>query len=745
MTIKGTVKRIFSEKENGFKILSLNVDDVRCVPLDKRNPDYPNCITVVGVMKGVEQDYVVEVTGEWEHRPSGNYWPWHWKATDYSVCEFETPRLIRKFLSELPSVGTELAARIIRLYPNANVVVEKYPEKLTVIMGIDKSKAFQIQKEFLQLKERRSLGSFLQKYGLKSEDISKISSHYGNNALALLRKNPYLLCMDGFASFKLCDKIGKDLGIAADVYCRLSCAMKVVLKSMAAAKGYTYLTEELLIEDSNEFFRENAVMECTFSKELLAERLRNLIAQGEIVYEEGRFYHPDRYQNEKDIADILLRRAGRPSRYENVDESIIDGCLDLVQCEIGILLDSLQLEAVKSAIKNSTMVITGGPGSGKTTLLNTFIKTVEYMAQKIGMPKPSFSLAAPTGMASKRMAASTGKEARTIHKLFEIHYESLMNSTEIKQLETDIVILDEVSMLDIDVMAHIMRSLKDDTMLILVGDRDQIPSIGPGNVLSDIIESESIPVVRLVHSYRHGARKTILTNANKINNGDEDLVTNRSDFVLYTVPDKGSDKDCKRLRAVTERVFCEEFLSGGKDLFKIQVLSPLRSKTQASVDELNIVLQKIANPKISENEEIKFGRAIFRKGDKVMQSCNDYDKGVFNGDIGIIKLVSAEKKILQVDFQGNLVEYSGHEIEQLKHAFATTVHKAQGQEFPIVIMVMTGFHSMMLLRNLFYTGVTRAKQRLIVIGDEEAVKYAIRNTKGNKRLSALCGRLRKGT
>ena len=174
MTIKGTVKRIFTEKESGFKILSLNVDDVRCVPLDKRNPDYPNCITVVGVMKGVEQDYVVEVTGEWEHRPSGNYWPWHWKATDYSVCEFETPRLIRKFLSELPSVGTELAARIIRLYPNANVIVEKYPEKLTVIMGIDKSKAFQIQKEFLQLKERRSLDSFLQKQqNIQAESLQK--------------------------------------------------------------------------------------------------------------------------------------------------------------------------------------------------------------------------------------------------------------------------------------------------------------------------------------------------------------------------------------------------------------------------------------------------------------------------------------------------------------------------------------------------------------------------------------------
>ncbi len=744
MTIKGTVKRIFIEKDSGFKILALDVDDMRSVPHDKRNPEYPSSITVVGVMKGVERDYVIEVTGEWEHRKEGNYWPWQWKVSDYSVCEFETPRLIRKFLSELPSVGTELSGRIVRLYPNAKEIIEEHPEKLTAIIGIDKARAMQIRQEFLQLKEKRSLGAFLQKYGIKSEEISKISSHYGNNALQMIKKNPYLLCGDGFASFKLCDKIGSDLGVAPDAYCRLSCAMRVVLNVRAGAKGHTYLTEELLIEDSNEFFNENAVMECTFSKELLTARLHSLIKQGEIIYEEGRYYHPDRYRNEKDTADILLRRAGKPSRYVNVDDALLDACLEAVQEEIGIQLDAVQLEAVKTAISNSTMIITGGPGSGKTTLLNTFIRTVELLAKMLDIPKPSLSLAAPTGMASKRMAASTGREARTIHKLFEIHHEALVNREDIKLLETDIVILDEVSMLDIDVMAHILRSLKDDTMLILLGDRDQLPSIGPGNVLSDIIESESVPVVRLVHSYRHGSRKTILTNANKINNGDEDLVTNRADFVLYKVPDKGTDKDCKRLRAVTERVFCEEYLSGGKDLFKIQVLSPLRSKTQASVDELNIVLQKIANPEISEEEQIRFGRAIFRKGDKVMQSCNNYEKGVFNGDIGVIKIVSADKKMMLVDFQGNLVEYAGHEIDQLKHAFATTVHKAQGQEYPIVIMVITGFHSMMLLRNLFYTGVTRAKQRLIVVGDEEAIKYAIRNNKGNKRLSALCGRLRKG-
>lgn len=376
-------------------------------------------------------------------------------------------------------------------------------------------------------------------------------------------------------------------------------------------------------------------------------------------------------------------------------------------------------------------------------MLNAFIKTVELLAAKLDMPDPNISLAAPTGMASKRMTSSTGRTARTIHKLFEIHYESLLGNTETKQLESDIVVLDEVSMLDIDIMAHIMRCLKDGTMLVLVGDSDQIPSIGPGNVLTDIITSGSIPVVRLLYSYRHGARKTILTNAEKINTGDENLITNRSDFVVYRVPDKASDKECRRLCAATERVFCEEFLAIGKDLYKIQVISPLRSKTEASVDELNVALQRIANPEISENEQIRFGKVVFRKGDKVIQSSNNYEKGVFNGDVGIIKTVSAEKKLILVDFQGLLVEYSTNGIEQLRHAFATTVHKSQGSEYAIVIMVITGFHSMMLLRNLFYTGVTRAKQRLILIGDEEAIKYAIRNTKGNKRLSALCERLKK--
>lgn len=743
MNIKGTVTRIFAEKESGFKILVVSVRDMRCIPQDKRNPDFPGSVTLIGVMKGVQVDYVIEVSGEWENRKSGNYWPWQFKVSDYAVCEFETPGLLRKFLAELPCVGAELAGRILVMFPNADEVIEKTPQRLTAIKGITAEKAQTIHIAFTEQKEKKSLNNFLRKYGVRNDEISEIAANYGSNAVKIIKSNPYRLCDDKYLSFKICDRIGMDAQIAPDAECRLKTAMNYVLNVKAGSKGHTYLTEDMLVEETNLFLHDNAAIRLSFTKETLETRLHNLTAKGEIIFESGRYYCPERYENETDVANILRRRASRTSPYADVDDSLLESCLALAEQDIGYHLDEVQRAAVYSAIRNTTTVITGGPGSGKTTLLNTYIRTLERVATEMNQRKPVISLAAPTGMASKRMSASTGREARTIHKLFDIRYDASRNREEQKTLISDVVVLDEVSMLDIDIMACILRSLKDDTVLILVGDVDQIPSIGPGNVLADIIESGIIPVARLNHSYRHGSRKTILINSNKINCGDEDLVTNRSDFVMVQVTDKSTDKDCKRLRAVTERVYNEEFLAGGKDLNRVQVISPLRSKTEVSVDELNVVLQRIANPAISEAEQITHGKIIFRKGDKVMQVSNNYDKGVFNGDTGIISLVSVQKKRIQVDYQGVKVEYSESEFDQLKHAFAATVHKVQGSEFPVVIMVVTNFHSMMLLRNLFYTGVTRAKQRIILIGDSDAVRYAIRNTKGAKRLSALCIKLKK--
>lgn len=473
MNIKGTVTRIFAEKDSGFKILVLTVRDMRSIPSEKRNPDFPGSITLVGVMKSVQVDFVIEVSGEWENRPNGNYFPWQFKVTDYAVCEFETPSLLRKFLAELPCVGAELAGRILALFPNAQTVIEQAPQKLTAIKGVTPEKAQMIHDAFLEQKEKRSLNSFLHKYGVKTEEINEIAVTYGSNAIKLIKANPYRLCDDRFLSFKVCDRIGRDLGFAADAECRLKTAMNYVLNVRAGSKGHTYLTQDMLVEETNLFFHENAVIPCSFTKDTLENRLHNLTANREIIFEDGRYYCPERYENEEDVVNILLRRSKKKSHYAEVSDDLLQECLFQAEEAVGYRLDEIQRSAIFSAIRNTTTVITGGPGSGKTTLLNTYIRTLEYVAKQMGAHRPDIALAAPTGMASKRMASSTGREARTIHKLFDIRYDTSRDREEAKTVMSDVVVLDEVSMLDIDIMACILRSLNDDTVLLLVGDVDQ--------------------------------------------------------------------------------------------------------------------------------------------------------------------------------------------------------------------------------------------------------------------------------
>lgn len=741
MNLKGKVTRIFAAKDTGFKILVLEVTDMRTVPTAQQNPNFPDNVTLIGVMPDVECEYVVDVTGDWEYRSNGAYWPWQFKVSNFYICEFETPILVRKFLSGLSCVGPELAARIQSMFPNTQEVIERQPMRLTALKGVNEQKAKQIQAAFLEKKEKSSLKGFLYSFGFKSETIKSVSSCYGVNALKMIRSNPYRMFDDHLASFTQCDTIGASLGFAADDCNRLKSAMNYVLFEKAGAKGHVYLTETLLIEETNAFFKEYAVMVSSFSTEDLSNKLHNMVANNDLVYEDNRYYHPVRYRNENDVARILSRRVKTKGRFSEANPNLVLESIQKAEKDVGFTLDQVQREAVIMAVVQSTVVITGGPGAGKTTLLNTYIKTLEYVAKAMGKGTPSFALAAPTGMASKRMSASTGREAKTIHKLFDISFDINEERENSVRITSDVVILDEVSMLDIDMMAYILRTLPDSTALILIGDVDQIPSIGPGNVLANIIDSGILPVTRLKGSYRQGKRKTILNNAMKINSGNEDIQTNHSDFIFYKVRDKVSDRDCARLKAVVERVFCEEFIASGRNPYRVQVISPLRSKTLVSVDELNSLLQKIANPMISDEEQIEFDKVILRKGDKVMQVNNNYDKGVYNGDVGLISEVSVSKKKIRVDFQGLVVDYYENEFDQLKHAFATTVHKVQGSQYPVVIMVVTNFHSMMLLRNLLYTGVTRAQQRLIIVGDESAVKFAIRNSKNNARLSALAEKL----
>ncbi len=366
MNLKGKVSRIFMEKENGFKILVLLVENLRSIPPDKCNPSFPDSVTLVGVMKGVEVGYIVEASGEWENRPNGSYWPWQFKTQDVSVCEFETPILVWRFLAGLPCVGQDLATKIIRVFPNTCEVIEKSPRQLTMINGVTEQHALQISKAFKEEREKKSLSIFLKHYGLTNEEINKISAYYGTNALATVKSNPYCLCEDRFVSFLLSDRIGRDLGFAPDALCRLRCAMNHVLLIKAASKGHVYLTEDMLIEETNGFFRDNAAIEFSFSAEQLENKLHNLVANGELVCDNGRFYHPERYRNECDVAKILLRRIGHGSMMSGVPTELIMACMKLAEEDKGIILDDLQREAVMMAIVSSTVVITGGPGSGKS-------------------------------------------------------------------------------------------------------------------------------------------------------------------------------------------------------------------------------------------------------------------------------------------------------------------------------------------------------------------------------------------
>ena len=296
-------------------------------------------------------------------------------------------------------------------------------------------------------------------------------------------------------------------------------------------------------------------------------------------------------------------------------------------------------------------------------------------------------------------------------------------------------------MLDIDIAAMLLRAIPDKTQILLLGDTNQLPSIGPGEVLAHIINSEFFPIVELRKSFRHGSRRHIFENANRIINGDTKLDISHSDFQFFEVPDLPNDKDCCRLLEKLKKVFFEEYAASGRDAEKIQVLSPLRVKTSVSVDKLNPELQKMVNTALDAEDDIYYGSICFRRNDRVMQVSNNYDKNIFNGDMGVIKLVSAKSGKLLVDFDGTIVEYQQREFDQLKHCFAVTIHKSQGGEYPIVIIPITGYHSTMLMRNLLYTGVTRAKQKLILIGDKNALAYAIQNNQGTKRNSALLERL----
>lgn len=742
MKFKGTVSKIFCSKESGFKILVLEVGRSQSIPQEYVNPKFPASISVAGLMKDADEGYVIEVNGEWERRDNGNYWPWQLKVKGCTVCAFETPQLLTEIIAGIAGIGTAKAKQMVATYGIGIVaVLEDEPDRLRPWEAYN-GQMKKASEDFKLIRMSADMKAFLRDYGVSDAEIDQLQEALGLEAMKLIKSNPYMLCNARILSFKTCDKIAQGLGFSLTSHNRVEAVFNYALKDRAGAKGHVYLTVTQLLEECNAFMRDNAEIRGSFTSMVIAEHIKLLSAERKIVAENGRVYAYDRYKSECAVADILTRRSSMRSRYASIDKALLEECISEMQEELGFELDSLQKDAVIMAIRNQTSVLTGGPGCGKTSTLRTVIGVLEKMNRKLKKPALEIALAAPTGMAAKRIVESTGKEAKTIHKLLEYNPAALFQiHCESNPIDADYVILDETSMVDIDIAAMLLRAVKDDAQILLLGDINQLPSIGPGDVLANIISSELFPVVELKRSYRHGSRRSIYENAMRINEGNTELDLRHSDFQFYEIPDSPDDKDCKRLLAKVKKVFYEEYSANGRDARKVQVLSPMKTKTLVSVDKINRELQNMVNAAVDAENEFYHGQTCYRLNDRVMQVSNDYDKQVFNGDMGIVSLASAKVGKLLVDFDGSVVEYKKAELDRLKHCFAVTIHKSQGQEYPVVIIPITGYHSNMLMRNLLYTGVTRGKQKVILVGDKNALMYAIQNVQGTKRNTALLERM----
>ena len=743
MKIKGKVSRTFHSTDNGFKIIVLEVSKNSVIPEKYRNPDYPMRVSVVGNLKNVQDEYIVEITGEWEYRESGGYWPWQFKVERYTVCDFETPCILVGIISNLNSFGRTRAKRLVETYGTDIVhIIEKEPQALSA-WEIKPGEMEALSRALKKYRAAANLKEFLSKYGIEEQVIDDIHERWGLSAVEEITKNPYALCKHKLVPFIAADKIAKDCDITADNPERVDTVLLYVLNDYAGSKGHTFLRTAQLPEDCNSFLKDNCEIKGSLNKRHIEAAVSRCAVKGDVVIEGENVYSKQRYESETVVANILASRIGRKARYSQIPKEKVDDCIAEIQEELEVELDPLQREAVEMALCHQTSILAGGAGCGKTTTLRFIIGVIEKLSALYRLPGCEIALAAPTGMAAKRMMASTNKEAKTIHKLIEYNPAlPLLTLNEDHPLAYDFVIVDELSMVDIDTMAMFLRAVRDDTQLLFLGDVHQLPSIGPGKVLHDMIDSGVFPVVALKRSFRHGLRKTILENANRVLEGVTELDFSHSDCLFYNVPDSSGDKSCRRLMQMLLRVYYEEYAACGRKVEKIQVLSPMRVKTLVSVDQINPELQDLVNARIDEEDEVRVGSHRFRKNDRVMQVANNYDKNICNGDKGTVKMVSDKSGRLLIDYDGTLVEYTKRDFDQLKHSFAITVHKAQGDQFPIVIIPITNYHSMLLTRNLLYTAMTRAKQKLIFAGDRDALEYAIRNTQGIKRNTALCDRLK---
>ncbi len=729
-TITGFVEHIvYRNEENGYTVLNLasNEEDE---------------VTCVGVFQMISEGESLELTGEYTVHPS--YGP-QFKVQQYSIKAPEDIASIERYLGSgaIKGVGAALAARIVRKFKEDTFrIIEEEPERLAEIKGISERKAQEIAQQTEEKRELRQAMIFLQNYGISLSLAVKIYQTYQLDMYRIIQENPYRMAEDVTGvGFKIADEIAHRVGIHLDSDFRIRSGIMYVLQQ-ASLEGHTYLPEELLTRRACELLGVDASGVEKHYMDMAIDR-KLILKQSEA---EVQIYASTFYYMELNVA-VMLRELN--VKYD-FSETVVEQRIRKIEQLSELELDEMQRTAVKEAVRSGLLVITGGPGTGKTTTINTIIQYFESEGMDI-------ALAAPTGRAAKRMSETTGYEAKTIHRLLELSggmdEHAGFERNEQNPLETDVIIIDEMSMVDITLMHNLLKAVVAGTRLILVGDVNQLPSVGPGCVLKDIIDSHACNVVRLNRIFRQASESDIIVNAHKINRGEPVSLDNKSrDFFFL-----------KRYDANVIISICIQLIRQklpkyvNASPFDIQVLTPMR-KGLLGVERLNTILQQYLNPPDGKKAEREHGQTIFRVGDKVMQIKNNYQAeweirsrynipiekglGVFNGDMGIVREINSFSETLTVEYEERrMVEYPFKELDQLDLAYAITIHKSQGSEYPAVIIPLLTGPRMLMNRNLLYTAVTRARKCVTLVGDEKAFYNMEANVNEQKRYSGLRDRL----
>ncbi len=748
--ISGSVERItYYNEENGYSVIRLKPDTRGMLPF-KYAGGKEGLITVVGNLPEVNPGEWLKLTGHWATHAQ------HGRQFQAELCEQSLPATeegVRRYLGSgmIRGVGRVMAERIVNQFGEATLdVIDYHPERLREVVGIGQKRVESIAKSWAEQRAIKDVMLFLQSHGVSTNLAVRIYKTYGDEALAVVQQTPYRLVKDVYGiGFKTADKIAQALGLAHDDPQRIEAGIAYTLNRMAE-DGHVYMPQEALMPEAAEILgveegQVTAVLEALASSEF--------IKRERLVYEAGIDPMPPRAEIEqagngrvfKEVEAVYLTQLyyseiGVTNRVRQLIEhptSRLHNLRQVSAAEIagnqgkGLTLAAQQVQAIQTAVTQKVTVLTGGPGTGKTTTLRALLDLLDRYGT-------TYVLASPTGRAAKRLAEATGREAKTVHRLLEFNPGQGFGRDNDTPLATDMVIIDEASMLDLALANSLFKAVPPDSHVLLVGDIDQLPAVGAGDVLGDLIGSGATAVVRLQTIFRQAADSLIIRNAHRINQGQmPETPKEAQDFFLFVKDDP--QETAELLVDVVSKRVPHKF--GLDPLDDIQVLAPMYSG-YAGVTQLNLALQTALNPP-GRKPERRLGGRVFRQGDKVMQTVNNYDKQVYNGDIGRIAALDPEGQTMTVNIDGTPVVYDFLEADELVHAFAISVHKSQGAEYPCVVLPLVTQHYLMLQRNLLYTAVTRAKRLVILVGTRRALAIAVKNNQVAARFTALDWRLRR--